>query len=154
MFLPANGELARLMPRPNPNVSPAALPVRTPRDSSPEPSAPFRSKHPVQVMPAFASGPPAAGAIDDEIARQRAAFYAEAKARALAHAKGRAPAPGWYEDPIALGTLLLLLPPVGLAALWSSKRYSNDARWALTVMTGLTLCVGAAVAVAVLALRT
>ncbi len=60
---------------------------------------------------------------------------------------------GWYEDPIALGSLLLLCPPVGLSVLWTSRRYSNDARWALTIMTGLTLCLGAAVVVAAFALR-
>jgi hypothetical protein len=50
----------------------------------------------------------------------------------------------WYEDPIALGTLLLVAPPIGLAALWSSKRYTRDARWALTLMTGLSMCLSAA----------
>lgn len=59
----------------------------------------------------------------------------------------------WYEDPIALGTLLIMVPPIGLAAVWTSKRYSNDARWALTVMTGLTMCLAAAVLVAVMALN-
>lgn len=54
----------------------------------------------------------------------------------------------WYEDPMAIGTLLILLPPLGLAAIWSSKRYSNDARWALTVMTGLTMFLVAAVVIA------
>jgi hypothetical protein len=56
-------------------------------------------------------------------------------------------ASAWYEDPIALGTLLLVAPPIGLAALWSSKRYTTDARWALTLMTGLSMCLCAAVAV-------
>jgi len=56
------------------------------------------------------------------------------------------PTGAWYEDPVALGTLLLLVPPVGLAALWSSRRYSSDARWALTIMTALTMCLIAAVA--------
>lgn len=49
-------------------------------------------------------------------------------------------APSRWESPVGLGLLLLLAPPVGLAVLWSSRRYSNDARWALTVMTGLMLC--------------
>jgi hypothetical protein len=149
MFLPASPELARALP--HPNVSPAALPARPAPGPPPEPAAPFRSKHPVQLIPAYGGQN-----VDAEVARRRAAFYADAQAKALAQAKQdrSVPRPGtWYEDPIALGTLLLLLPPVGLAALWSSKRYSNDARWALTVMTGLTLCVAAALAVAVLALR-
>ena len=70
------------------------------------------------------------------------------------HAKQpRVAATAWYEDPIALGSLLILLPPIGLAALWSSKRYSNDARWALTIMTGLTMSLAAAVFVSALVLR-
>ena len=54
----------------------------------------------------------------------------------------------WYEDPIAIGTLLILAPPIGLAIVWSSKRYASDARWALTIMTGLTMFLVAAVFVA------
>jgi len=59
--------------------------------------------------------------------------------------------PAWWEDPVALGSLLILFPPIGLAAVWTSKRYGNDARWALTVMTGLTMCLITAVVIAVLA---
>lgn len=59
----------------------------------------------------------------------------------------------WYEDPIVLGTLLILAPPMGLAALWSSRRYSSDARLALTIMTALVLCLGAAVTIALVAVR-
>lgn len=59
--------------------------------------------------------------------------------------------PAWWEDPIAIGSMLILLPPVGLAALWTSKRYSNDARWALTVVTALMLCLATAAAVAIAA---
>jgi hypothetical protein len=59
----------------------------------------------------------------------------------------------WYEDPVAMGALLILIPPVGLAALWTSKRYSSDARWVLTVMTALTMCLASAVTVALVALR-
>jgi hypothetical protein len=80
-----------------------------------------------------------------------AALYAEERAKALGAAINTPPR--WYEDPVALGTLLIVMPPIGLAALWSSKRYSNDARWALTVMTALTLCLGAAIAVTILALK-
>ena len=58
----------------------------------------------------------------------------------------------WWEDPIAVGTMLILLPPIGLAAIWASKRYSNDARWALTVMTALMMCL-ASVLTIVLVLR-
>jgi hypothetical protein len=59
----------------------------------------------------------------------------------------------WWEDPVALGSLLILVPPIGLAAVWASKRYSSDARWALTVMTALTMCLMSAVLIAVLAMR-
>ncbi len=59
----------------------------------------------------------------------------------------------WWEDPVAIGSLLILLPPVGLAAVWRSRAYSSDARWALTVMTALTMCLVSAVVIAVLALR-
>ena len=62
-------------------------------------------------------------------------------------------AQAWWEDPVALGSLLILLPPVGLAALWSSARYGKDARWALTVMTALTMCLATAIVVAVLVIR-
>ena len=73
--------------------------------------------------------------------------------RARLEAYGRpaaAPIQAWYEDPVALGTLLIFAPPIGLAALWSSKRYSPDARWALTVMTGLTMCLCTAIGVALM----
>jgi hypothetical protein len=59
----------------------------------------------------------------------------------------------WWEDPVALGSLLILVPPIGLAAVWSSKRYSTDARWALTVMTALTMCLVGAVVLAALTMR-
>ncbi len=60
---------------------------------------------------------------------------------------------GWWEGPVALGVLLLVMPPVGLAALWTSRRYSGDARWALTIMTALGMCLASAVAITALALR-
>jgi hypothetical protein len=59
----------------------------------------------------------------------------------------------WWEDPIALGTLLIVLPPVGLACVWGSKHYSNDARWALTVMSSLLTCFAGAVVLALLVTR-
>jgi hypothetical protein len=90
---------------------------------------------------------------DDIYAAKKRALYAAEKAKLLGKAAPPSTAAAWYEDPIALGSLLIMLPPIGLAALWSSKRYSNDARWALTVMTALTLCLGAAIAIAVIALR-
>ena len=75
-----------------------------------------------------------------------------AQKAAAAAAAGKAPAQ-WWEDPVALGSLLILLPPVGLAAVWASKRYSSDARWALTVMTALTMCLMSAILIAAIAMR-
>lgn len=40
-------------------------------------------------------------------------------------------------SPVVLGLLLIALPPVGLAAVWSSPRYDRDARWALTFTSAL-----------------
>ena len=74
-----------------------------------------------------------------------------AQQEALAAARGAAQQ--WWEDPVALGSLLILVPPVGLAAVWSSKRYSNDARWALTVMTALMMCLVSAIFIAALVLH-
>lgn len=51
----------------------------------------------------------------------------------------------WWEGPIAIGALLILAPPIGLAAVWSSQRYSADARRALTIMTAFTMSLVAAV---------
>jgi hypothetical protein len=59
----------------------------------------------------------------------------------------------WFEDPLAIGSFLILCPPIGLAIVWRSKHYSSDARWALTVMTALTMCLSAAVMIAAIALR-
>lgn len=59
----------------------------------------------------------------------------------------------WYEDPIALGAILIMVPPIGITIVWSSKRYSNDARWVLTVMTALMALLCAAFAIAVIAIR-
>jgi hypothetical protein len=94
---------------------------------------------------------PAYGA-DEMVARKRADLYAAEKAKLLGrHKAPQASTPArWFEDPIAIGTLLIMLPPIGLAAVWTSKRYSNDARWALTVVTGLMMCLGGAIAVALL----
>ncbi len=58
----------------------------------------------------------------------------------------------WFEDPLAIGSLLILCPPIGLSIVWRSKHYSSDARWALTIMTALTMCLTAAVMIAAIAL--
>ncbi len=49
---------------------------------------------------------------------------------------------------VQLGALLFGLPPVGLVALWSSPAMPRDGKIALTAMTGLWLCLIAAVAIA------
>jgi hypothetical protein len=129
-----------------PKVSPAAMqPAARPPQvaNAPDPIIPHRRnpERDVRLLPAFS--------VDDIFAAKKRALYADEKAKLLGRA---APAQRWFEDPIALGTLLLLCPPIGLAALWSSKRYSTDARWALTVMTALVLCLVAAVTIAFVAL--
>lgn len=54
----------------------------------------------------------------------------------------------WLDSPLVVGLLLLVLPPSGLAVLWSSKRYSRDARAALTLSSLFLLALGAVVYVA------
>jgi hypothetical protein len=100
-------------------------------------------------FPAYVPG----GVIDPRLAAQQAhaAHVRNAQKEAVA-AAGKPPL-AWWEDPVALGSLLILVPPIGLAAVWSSKRYSSDARWALTVMTALTMCLMSAVLIAALAMR-
>lgn len=68
------------------------------------------------------------------------------RARAHAPVQGRA----WWEDPIALGSLLVVVPPIGLACVWRSKHYSSEARWALTVMSALVTTFAFAVVLALL----
>ena len=96
-----------------------------------------------------------------DVHARKQALYANERAKLLGHplapsAAEAVPTRGkgaWYEDPVALGSLLIMFPPIGLAALWTSKRYSNDARWALTVMTALTMCLMSALLIAVLAMH-
>ena len=85
------------------------------------------------------------------VAQQAHALHVQNAQRAAMAAATKTPA-AWWEDPVALGSLLILVPPVGLAAVWSSKRYSSDARWALTVMTALTMCLMTAVVIAALSM--
>lgn len=117
---------------------------------------PARRKDPAKDARVFQAVSP------EEVAKRR--LYADAQARLMHRPPamhGRAddsllpalPIQAWYEDPVALGTLLILVPPVGLAALWASRRYSNDARWALTVMTGLVLCLATSIVIAISMMR-
>jgi hypothetical protein len=139
MFLQVPTELRQLMPQ----VSPAAMPLAgvgapLPPRPAPDYSAPVR-RNPekfVRQMPATPQVP----------ARLQPAVHAELRAAGV-------PLQAWWEDPIAIGSLLIIVPPIGLAALWSSQRYSSDARWALTLMTALMMCLMTAVTVAVAVLR-
>ncbi len=74
---------------------------------------------------------------------------------AMVHARASLPAEprAWWEDPIALGSLLVVAPPIGLACVWRSKNYSTDARWALTVMSVLVTCFAFSVVLALLVVR-
>lgn len=58
--------------------------------------------------------------------------------------------PSTWEDPLVVGTLLTVLPPAGLLLLWSSDRYSRDARVAVTLMSTFFMILCTAVAFAVL----
>jgi len=134
MFMPAHP------PGPHQQqVSPAAMPPLAPKAELPLAVRRRNPEKDVQLMPQVSPY---------EIARR--ALLAGERAKALGKPTHEPRA--WYEDPVALGSLLILIPPIGLAALWTSKRYSSDARWALTVMTGLMMCLATSVAIA-LALR-
>jgi hypothetical protein len=153
VFLPVPPEAAaflRGLPPPKPFTAvPPVVPAHRPA------TPPFRRSDPQRNARAFEAISP------EEVAeQQRKRLFAEAQRAAMgkkpakpANDTQRAEPRAWYEDPVALGTLLILVPPIGLAALWSSKRYSSDARWALTIMTGLTMFLVAAVFLALAALQ-
>ena len=141
MFLPVPPGVKELAPPP---VSPAAMPP--PRRVENEAPILRHRRDPKKDVRMFGAVTP-----EEVAANKRADLLAGERAKLLGKAK--APASRWYEDPVAIGTLLVVFPPIGLAALWSSKRYSNDARWALTIMTALMLCLVAAIVVALAALR-
>jgi hypothetical protein len=153
MFLEVPEELRRLLP----HVSPAALPpVSRPLAAADVEPHTSDARARVRQLPAFppmgaaAPGPPA-----DRVQNAKDAQLRDAQRnaqRAAAAALDTRPT-AWWEDPVAVGALLFLLPPVGLAAVWGSKRYSSDARWALTVMTALGMCLVSAIAIAGLATR-
>lgn len=147
MFLPIPQGLPDL-PAPQAQVSPAALvlPTRPAKAAPPAPApAPARNRdRDVRFFQAVRT--------EDVHGERKRALFAEEQAKLLGKAQPRPPA-AWYEDPIALGSILLLCPPIGLAALWSSKRYSSDARWALTIMTALTLCLAGGLGIALMLAR-
>lgn len=49
--------------------------------------------------------------------------------------------------PVATGLALLVAPPVGVAMVWSSRRYDATAKVALTIFSGFTMCLAAIVAI-------
>jgi hypothetical protein len=156
MFMPVPEELRRLVPQ----ISQAALPpqqpyVPAPLHARPEPEiVPSRRdpKKDVREFPAYGGRPPAPNAAHMLHAQHVHSAQRLAQQQAALAAAGKGPQP-WWEDPVALGSLLILVPPIGLAAVWSSKRYSSDARWALTVMTGLMMCLMSAILIAGLVMR-
>ncbi|MCA9588139.1 MAG: hypothetical protein KC657_22605 [Myxococcales bacterium] len=134
MFLPALGpdDVARLRQM---RRTPRPIPAQAPR--APRPITPRRER------PAVAGGLLPGAAVAGGLLPASAAQHA-----LLAPAPAPSAAPtSWWEEPLALGSLLVLIPPVGLAVLWSSRRYSREARWALTGITALTMCLVALVAV-------
>lgn len=142
MYLPVPDALMHLMPRVSPSALPAPRPAPRPIASIAAADVATHRNNPrmnVREMPAY---------VTDRRNTPRPARKADPS-----HGHKVARRASWWEDPVALGSLLILVPPIGLAALWSSKRYSTDARWALTIMTALTMCLVSAVAVTVLVMR-
>ncbi len=150
MFMPVPEQLRALFP---PDRVSSAVPPPVYRPARAEEMVPHRrdARKDAREFPICVPG-----AVDPRAAAQQAhAIHVQyAQKVAAAAAAGKTPATGaWWEDPIALGSLLILVPPIGLAAVWGSKRYSSDARWALTVMTALTMCLMSAIVIAALAMR-
>ena len=139
-----------------PQVSASALPPRPVYRPMPAQEVTPHRRDARKDVREFAAFLP--GVVPREAAQQAHAQHVQnAQKAAIAAAGMGKPGPArprgaWWEDPVALGSLLILVPPVGLAAVWSSKRYSSDARWALTIMTGLTMCLVTAIVIAVLAM--
>ena len=64
--------------------------------------------------------------------------------------------PRWpsLEDPVSVGILLAVVPPVGFMMLWGSSRYSRDAKIAITALMTVFMVLGtAALCTALLVLR-
>lgn len=155
MFMAVPDELRRLIPAYEPSSS-LPSPPRPAFSAVPAAEiAPHRRdpRKDAREFPAYARG----GVVDPRAAQQQThaaqVQQAQKHAQKVAAAEASKAPIAWWEDPVALGSLLILVPPIGLAAVWSSKRYSSDARWALTVMTALTMCLMSAVLIAALAMR-
>lgn len=131
MYLPAAPpELLAQLPR---GSAPAPLPKAAPRHVDVEPGPP-KARDPRRDVAIFAAVPVAAPVIGTA-ERARRALEADGRRRAV---QGSPTAT--LDQPLVIGLLLFLVPPVGLAALWSSPRYTRDARWALTMTTSLAMC--------------
>ena len=148
MFMPVPEELRRLMPP----VSPAAMMPPMARPAAPPAEIVPHRRNPAKDAREFPMYVPAAKVDPRVVAAQAQAIHVHNAQKVAAAAATKTPAE-WWEDPVALGSLLILAPPIGLAAVWSSKRYSSDARWALTIMTALTMCLMSAILIAVLMMR-
>jgi hypothetical protein len=146
VFMPVPEQLRGLFPQ----VSSSAVPPPVYRPAPAADMVPHRRdvRKDAREFAAFVPG----SVVDPRaVAQQAHAQHVQNAQRAAMAAVGKTPQ-AWWEDPVALGSLLILVPPVGLAAVWSSKRYSSDARWALTVMTALTMCLMTAVVIAALSM--
>jgi hypothetical protein len=154
MFLPVPDELRAIFPP----ISSAALPMPVYRGPAPADAVPHR-RDPRHDVREFAAFDPAnvvdSGAVARKAREAHAAEVYDARKAAMAaaglpaHSRG----PMWWEDPIALGAFLIMMPPIGVAIVWTSRRYSADARWALTIMTALTMCLITGVAIVALLAR-
>jgi len=49
-----------------------------------------------------------------------------------------------FEDPVSVGILLAILPPIGFMMLWGSPRYSRDAKMAITALMTVFMFLGTA----------
>lgn len=101
----------------------------------------------VQLRAAEARARDAGYAFDADHARQdipltprRAWSRSERTARRARHES-------WLHSPLALGIFLIALPPVGLAAVWSSPRYDREGRLALTFTSALFMCLATVAAI-------
>jgi hypothetical protein len=49
-----------------------------------------------------------------------------------------------FEDPVSVGILLAIVPPLGFMMLWGSPRYSRDAKMAITALMTVFMVLGTA----------
>lgn len=146
MYLPIPAELKGHPPSPTPahRGPPAPRPAGVQRPPQ-EAFVPRRQdpKKDVRIFPAIAAA--------DVYDAHRRALIADERARLLEGPRKEsphaAPWPQTLDSPMALGAMLFVVPPIGLAVLWTSPRYSREARWVLTVTTALMMCIATTLAV-------